>query len=146
MNPPFTIALLRAHQTQSSALRPRLAEVGLSPGQPKILDFLMLHGGCLQKELAALCGIEPATISRLLDKMEGDGLITRASVPGDKRAVRITLTELGRTRQTAFQSIRSQIESQELSGFSPEERLQFYRFLLRLCANLTQLQKEDSPV
>ena len=145
MELPFPVALMRAHQAQANAIRPRLAEIGLSPGQPKILDLLTACNGCMQRELAERCALEPATISRLLDKMEGEGLITRAPSAGDKRAVHVFLTDLGRDRREAFQAVRREVEARELAGFSPEERARFYAFLLRLQTNLTEYQKEDVP-
>ena len=83
MDVPFSIALLKAYHAQNNVFRPMIAELGLSVGQPKILGFLTRHDGCMQKELAAMCDIEPATISRLLDKMEADGLISRQTVARD---------------------------------------------------------------
>lgn len=135
---PFSIKLLKAHRAQVNAIRPRMAEIGLSIGQPKVLDFLLRHEGCMQKELAALCDIEPATISRILDKMEAAGLISRTVAADNKRAVIIHLTDLGRKKQSEMMEIRREVEVDELRGFSPEEQEQFYRFLERLYDNLTQ--------
>ena len=70
MDVPFSIALLKSYHAQNNVFRPMIAELGLSVGQPKILGFLARHDGCMQKDLAAMCDIEPATISRLLDKMD----------------------------------------------------------------------------
>lgn len=138
MDVPFSIALLKAYHAQNNIFRPRIAEIGLSVGQPKILSFLSHHDGCMQKDLAAMCDIEPATISRLLDKMESDGLITRSVVEGNKRAAAISLTDRGRHRQRETLEIRSRLEERELSGFSSEERALFYQFLTRLYRNLTE--------
>ena len=101
MDVPFSIALLKAYHAQNNVFRPMIAELGLSVGQPKILGFLTRHDGCMQKELAAMCDIEPATISRLLDKMEADGLISRQTVAGNKRATAISLTPSGYARHEA---------------------------------------------
>lgn len=143
MDIPFSIALLKAYHAHTNAIRPHLPELGLSVGQPKILDFLARHDGCAQKDLAALCGIEPATVSRLLDKMEAEGLITRSAAPGCKRSVRICLTELGRERRQAFLLVRDAVEERELAGFTPGEREAFYGYLLRLHKNLTQEENES---
>lgn len=137
MSVPFSIALHKCYRAQSNVLRPLIAEIGLSPGQPKILDFLLRHEGCMQKDLAALCDIEPATVSRLLDKLEHDGLIRRASAAGDKRAAIVSLTDAGRSRQVRLQTLRSQAEAQSLAGFSGPEREQFYAYLERFYYNLT---------
>ena len=138
MDITFSIALLKAYHAQTNAIRPHLPELGLSVGQPKILDFLDQHDGCVQKDLAALCGIEPATVSRLLDKMEAEGLITRSTAPECKRSVRIHMTDLGRERHQAFAAVRDAVEELELAGFTPREREAFYGYLLRLYNNLTQ--------
>ena len=134
---PFSLALLKAFHAQNNVFRPMIAEVGLSVGQPKIMDFLTPHDGCMQKDLAAMCDIEPATISRLLDKMEADGLITRSAVEGNKRAAAISLTAEGHRRQETVVGIRAQLEARELAGFSDEERALFFEFLNRLYHNLT---------
>lgn len=86
MNAPFTILVYRAYHAQRNALRPGMNAVGLSPGQPKILHYLLTHDGCMQRELADSCDIEPATVSRLLDKMEEDGLVRREVPPKRTRS------------------------------------------------------------
>ena len=145
MEPFLTTLLMRAHNAQISALRPGMADVGLSPGQPKILDLLVLHGSQSQRELADRCAIEPATVSRLLDKMEADGLIARQSAPGCRRACEVSVTELGRDRQETFQTMRAQVEQRELTGFTPQEEAQLRDFLARLYRNLTTEAKEEPP-
>lgn len=81
MDTPFTIVMYRTFHAQRNAIRPGMADIGLSPGQPKILHYLLNHDGCMQRELADACDIEPATVSRLLDKMEEDGLVRREIPP-----------------------------------------------------------------
>lgn len=138
MKVPFSIALIRAYHAHNNLMRPQVAEIGLSVGQPKILDFLSRHDGCMQKDLAALCNIEPATISRLLDRLEQDGLLTRTVAEGNKRAVSVSLTPLGRKRHKEMSAIRLRVEKQGLDGFSPAEQEQFYQYLSRLYQNLTK--------
>ena len=88
MNTPFHLMILKAFSAQRNTIRPRMAGLGLSPGQPKILNILTMRGECLQKDLAEACDIEPATVSKLLNNMEENHLITRGTVPGNKRAER----------------------------------------------------------
>lgn len=137
MQLPFSIALIKAYHAHNNLMRPKITEIGLSVGQPKILDFLSRHDGCMQKDLAALCDIEPATISRLLNRMEEDGLLTRTVVEDNKRAVSVALTPLGRKSYKEVVAIRGQVEKHELVGFSEAEREQFYDYLSRLYQNLT---------
>ena len=145
MDVPFSIALLKTYHAQNNVFRPMIAELGLSVGQPKILAFLTRHDGCMQKDLAAMCDIEPATISRLLDKMEADGLISRQAVAGNKRATAISLTPSGYACHEASMELRRQLEEIELAGFSEEEKAQFYQFLVRLYQNLTGSSSVEEP-
>lgn len=145
MDVPFSIALLKSYHAQSNVFRPMIAELGLSVGQPKILDCLTRHDGCMQKDLAAMCDIEPATISRLLDKMEADGLILRRAVEDNKRAAAVSLTPGGYARQKETTALRNQLEETELAGFSEEEKALFYQFLVRLYRNLTGGGSVEDP-
>lgn len=138
MEIPFSIAILKAYHAHNNLMRPKIAAIGLSVGQPKIMGFLALHDGCMQKDLAALCDIEPATISRILDRMESEHLITRSAVADNKRAAAISLTPLGHRRQKKVAEIRTQVENDELAGFSDAERDQFYQYLTRLYENITR--------
>lgn len=137
MKIPFSIALIKACHAQADVLRPNAAKLGLSIGQPKLLLYLRRHNGCMQKELAEFCGIEPATVSRILGKMERQGLIRREAVADNKRATAVSLTDLGTELGRQMLEFRDQVEEAGLRGFSPEERETFYDYLIRFHANLT---------
>ena len=47
-----------------------LADTPLTQGQPKVLDYLREHDGAAQKEIAAACQIEPASLTSILNGME----------------------------------------------------------------------------
>ena len=133
----FSMALIKAYHAQADVLRPNAAKLGLSIGQPKLLLYLRRHNGCMQKELAEFCGIEPATVSRILGKMERQGLIRREAVADNKRAAAVSLTDLGDELGRQMLEFREQVEEAGLRGFSPEERETFYDYLIRFHANLT---------
>lgn len=135
---PFNLLILKVFHAQKNRVRPAMAEIGLSPGQPKLLTFLALHGKCLQKELAAACDIEPATISRLLNLLEENGLIARSDCTGDRRAVAVDLTAEGRQLYENEIRVRiGKINSAALTGFSEAERREFECYLRRMYRNLT---------
>ena len=52
----------------------------LGPGQPKILDYLGLHDGSVQRRIAQGCQIDPATLTGLLTRMEEKQLIEPKAV------------------------------------------------------------------
>ena len=73
----------------------RAAALGLSPGQPKILEFLAAQGEHEQKAIAAYCEIEPATVGSILTRMEAAGLVVRRNRPGNRRSLYVSLTPRG---------------------------------------------------
>ena len=58
--------LMADHFLVQKALLASIKDSGLTPGQPKILDYLQNHNGCVQKDIAKGCHIEPASITVIL--------------------------------------------------------------------------------
>jgi len=75
------------------------SKVGITEGQPKILDLLSVDDGCIQREITNNCNIEPATVTSLLCIMEKTELIYRKQDPKDKRVLKVFLTEKGKMAQ-----------------------------------------------
>lgn len=109
---------------------------GIRRSQPWILDFLAEHDGAIQRELADRAHFDPATITSALVRMEEEGMVRREGVPGDKRALRVYLTEVGREKQRYVQKVFAETEEAAMRGFTPEERRQLGDFLSRIQRNL----------
>src|SRR3981081_245454 len=67
---------------------------GRAAAQARLLCILT-QGPRGMGELAGLLGVEKAAITGLVDRVEQRGLVERASVPGDRRALRVRLTAVG---------------------------------------------------
>ncbi len=107
------------------------APLGLSPGQPKILEFLARHGEHEQKAIAAYCEIEPATAGSILWRMENAGLIVRRNHPDNRRSLYVSLTPEGARMARTVEKIFAEAEAQVTAGLSPEERATLARLLER---------------
>lgn len=67
--------------------------------------------GLRMQELEELALFTRGGLTRLVDRIEADGLVERQSVPGDRRGVRVVLTADGRQRHgAAFARHREVIE------------------------------------
>jgi MarR family transcriptional regulator, organic hydroperoxide resistance regulator len=130
-------AILMTCNAQKNSLRPGMVELGLSPGQPKVLRFLAAHDSCMQKEIAEALNIEPATVSRLLFNMEQNGLVVRSTPEECRRAESVSITEEGRVAFAGWEEVCHTVEGQSLQGFSEEEKLQFMKSLSWMYQNLT---------
>ena len=61
--------LMSDHMLVQKALLGSIKESGLTLGQPKILDYLKDHNGCVQKDIAAGCHIEPASKPKAISQV-----------------------------------------------------------------------------
>ena len=96
----------------------------LTPVQARLLCVLA-QGPRGMTELARCCGVEKAALTGLVDRAERRGLAERAPVPGDRRALRVTLTEAGRRSAAAFHTEVTAELRQLLSPLAPQDREQF---------------------
>lgn len=131
------LALYKAFHAQKNRTRPAMAKIGLSPGQPKVLHFLMRRDSCMQKCIAEALDIEPATVSRLIANMEQAGMIRRAAPTEDRRAEAISLTGRGRAFHAEWEALCTTVEQEALKGFADEEKEKFVEYLCRMYRNLT---------
>lgn len=96
-------------------------KLGLTSGQPKILEFLLEHDDVEQKDIATNCEIERATAGSILDRMEIAGLIERRRKAGNRRSVYVYLTESGRTAALQVKKLFAEAERRALAGLSEAE-------------------------
>lgn len=142
MNTPLHLLLMKSYHAQRSRIRPYMSSIGLSSGQPKILNYLIKHDHCMQKELASACEIEPATVSKILDNMEEADLIKREIVVENKRAFAIAITAKGKLLQKKWRKHCQEVEDYALSGFTQVEKEQFESYLCRVYKQLTDKEIE----
>lgn len=135
--------LMAGHFLVQKSLLTSIKESGLTPGQPKILDYLKNHDGCVQKEIARGCHIEPASITVILKGMESKGYIERKMLGGDRRSLYVFLTDKGKQYVEYLNEKFDKVESVALKNFSDDEKEQFNDLLMRVYENMIDNDKED---
>jgi DNA-binding MarR family transcriptional regulator len=68
---------------------------GLTAPRLSALSIVVFAGPITLRDLAAAEGVTPPTMTRLVDGLEGDGLVVRRDDPADGRAIRIRATAKG---------------------------------------------------
>jgi DNA-binding MarR family transcriptional regulator len=96
----------------------------LTPVQAKLLCILA-RGPRGMADLARCFGVEKAALTGLVDRVERRGLAKRTPVPGDRRALHVTLTDAGQRAATAFHAEVSDELGYLLSPLAPHDREQF---------------------
>lgn len=135
--------LMKTHTNLNRWILSQAAALGLSPGQPKILECLMACGECNQRTIAACCEIEPATVGSILSRMERDGLICRMQREGNRRSLYVSLTPEGERLGRAMQEVFRQADAQACSRLSEEQRQQLGELLELVYASVAPEEKEE---
>ncbi|WP_413872817.1 MarR family winged helix-turn-helix transcriptional regulator [Albidovulum sp.] len=115
----------------------RATELGLSAAQWRCLVHLMREGPSPQARLAGLLEIEPISISRLLDRMQDGGWITREADPADRRVRIVTATPRTCAAFSEAKKIAEAIYADALAGLPPGTRETLMTTLGRIIANLS---------
>lgn len=128
--------LMADHLLFQKSLLTGIKDTNLTPGQPKILDYLLFHDGAVQKEIAEACHIEPATITSVLLGMENKGLIVRKNINGNRRSLYVYLTNKGKSLAEQVELKFKIIEEKALFDFSDDEKEMLTAFLTKINKNL----------
>ena len=119
----------------------RIHELELTPGQPKILEYLAHFNGSIQKEIARGCQIEKATLTGILDRMEEKDLLERRCMDGNRREIHVFLTKKGQKKSEAIQEIFSELEEQVFAEVTEEEKANYLEVLSKIHHNLMEMEK-----
>ena len=140
MDYSFHYLLMAAQALFQRSVMAELNGSGLTAGQPKVLDYLGLHDGSVQKSIAAGCKIDPATLTGLLNRMEEKGLIRRCNEQGDRRSLHVYLTDQGREKQ---REVRQTLERQTqtvLAKLDETQRAQLLDSLFQICSSMADME------
>lgn len=129
----------RIKQTGTRLFDRMLAEADIDAfngAQGRILYVLWQQDGITISQLSAQTSLANTTLTSMLDRMEGSGLIRREVSPKDRRALLICLTEKARALQTDYDRISQQMNQLYYQGFSESEIRQLEGYLQRILDNL----------
>jgi DNA-binding MarR family transcriptional regulator len=74
-------------------------------------------------------------MTRMVDRLEAKGLISRRRCPDDRRLVKIELTEAGLAALPKLRECSVRVLNHFLRGFTPAEARQLESFLVRMLQN-----------
>ncbi len=120
-----------------------LDDLGLYRGQPSMLNALWAQDGMTHSALAGQINKSPATITKMVKRMEKAGFVERRPDPRDERLSRVYLTDAGRDIQSAVEDEWRAFEEQAFAGFGEEELTALRGYLLRLCRNIKHTPGKD---
>lgn len=99
----------------------RLRPSGFSHSRWLLLLHLSRHDGCTHHELAQHMGIEPATLVRLVDRMEREGMLKRCGSETDRRVKHLRLSADGKNAVELIRDHAAVLRKEILAASSKEE-------------------------
>ena len=132
---PIGLRLARVAKTVSRAFDAALAEAGGSLPIWLILVSLKAQAHGAQRDIADAIGIEGATLTHHLNKMETAGLVARRRDPDNRRVHHVELTDAG---EELFGTLLQRViafDRQLRAGFADQDLTQLRRLLEHLATN-----------
>jgi len=140
---PLDHLLAQVCRLHHSRARTLLHGLGLYRGQPPVLHALWEQEGITHSDLAARMHVTPATITKMIQRMEKAGFVERRPDPQDQRVSRVYLTDAGRAIQAEVHQVFRTLEEETMAGFMLEEHVLLRRFLLQIRENLIRATGEQ---
>ena len=113
--------LARASHALVQGFADELRRRGTSLPVWRVLAALLARPGRTVTGLAEACLLQQPTMTKLLDRMVQDGLVTRAPDARDRRVQRIALTPDGEARATELMAAAERYEAQILARYPQAE-------------------------
>ncbi len=123
----------------------RTAAHGLSAAQWRLLGQLLREGPSTQTALATLLGVEPISVSRLIDRMEQGGWLHREPHPEDRRARIVVASDKARQIAPEAKEAVEAVYDEALAGLGDDERRVFHAALLKITENLKASEPSPGP-
>jgi DNA-binding MarR family transcriptional regulator len=125
-------ALTVASRSVVGVYKPVLERMGLTHPQYLVMLALWERSPRTLKDISDALLHEPATLSPILRRLEEAGLLTRERVPGNERALAVTLTEAGAALREQAMAVPGTI--MERLGLSREEVAELHAAMTGLIA------------
>lgn len=124
--------LKRAYMSIHSDFVASLTHLDLKPTTFSALAIINENPDISQTDLARSLAMERSNIVVMIDELESRGLIVRNKVPTDRRVYALRLTEKGAALFKDASRAVQHHEDKLLEDFSPDEKEQLARMLIRI--------------
>jgi len=128
-------------QTMANRYNQIVTEFGITQSIGYLLINIDEKEGTTVSKAASLLGLKSTSLSRMLSQLETMGLIYRESNPGDKRSVKIYLTDLGKEKRHMARVVVRQFNNYLNEHIKESDR----QYLIDLLEKINQLTLNYKP-
>src|SRR6267378_303891 len=131
--PVELVSLLHTAYAAQAEIETKLSVVGLSLAKLLALKALSDAGESLPLgQLAERLSCVKSNVTQLIDRLEGDGFVSRAADPNDRRSRLAVLTDSGRVAYARGRTVQQQAERELFGALSVDESTQLHALLAKL--------------
>jgi len=123
----------RRHRARTASL---LVELGLFPGQDRVLQSLSENESLTMTAIADELRVKPPTASKMVSRMAAQGLLERKGKDDDARLVVVSITPEGQGRIEQLKKIAKRMEKDSLAGLDDKDIRRLRRLLKKVARNL----------
>lgn len=116
-------------------------DVGLYFGQPPIIEYILYHDGCTQKNIAEHFNVTPASIALSTKRLQKAGYIEKKTDEKNLRCNSLHVTDLGRDVSRKWRKKIDVFTQSIFSGFNEDELADFCGYLQRMNENASEGKK-----
>ena len=113
----------------------RLAQFEITRVAGAVLGAIHFDGKSTPSEVADFLSIDRASITRLLDRLEKQNLLSRLRTGEDRRSVSLRLTPKGKTLSVELAQESKAVNAQFTTGLTPKEIEQYIATVRKMLAN-----------
>lgn len=116
-----------------------LKEYDITPEQWSVLYQIDRMEGLIQKEIAKRSGKDKPTTTRILDHLEGKGLVYKRTGEKDRRSFKVYITDKGRALVKETVPVEDKVTEEIMNCISSEEYEVLMELLLRINNHVDQI-------
>jgi DNA-binding MarR family transcriptional regulator len=128
-------------QTMANRYNQIVTEFGITQSIGYLLINIDEQEGTTVSKAASLLGLKSTSLSRMLKQLEKMGLIYRELNPGDKRSVKIYLTDLGKEKRHMARGVVKQFNNYLNTHINDSDK----QYLIEMLEKINQLTLNYKP-
>jgi DNA-binding MarR family transcriptional regulator len=141
---PFYL-MTRVMAAYYGLLEDALKKVGVDQPRWRVLMILGAKNPSNMSELSERAVIKNSTMTRLIQRMQAQGLVRNAPHPKDNRVSEVYLTSVGRERLAMVRDVGGQIFRRAFDSAAAGETASFAKMLKSILGNLTRQSFISAP-
>ena len=126
------------------AVRAAWQQEPLPPAQSELLRLAAARPGISVAEAAHELRLAPNTVSTLVGRLAGAGLLDRARATSDGRSVLLNVTDKATRRIAEWRDLRAELAAQALDRLTPDDRHALAEAVPALLRFAAQLEEEHA--